>query len=121
MEVRGTRMMWRSVELRMVLPDCRAAVRGSRYTFRNRHQLDSLTFRPDRSTAVRRGYLQHCVQPLQVNTLAGVQLPGHHASPLQRHLKTESYENGTLHQLCVNGPITHLSWVRDRADAIMSW
>lgn len=22
---------------------------------------------------------------------------------------------------CVNGPITHLSWVRNRADAILSW
>lgn len=114
-------MMWRSLELRMVLPDCRAAVRGSRYTFRNRHPPDSLTFRSDRSTAVRRGYLQHCVEPLQVNALAVVQLSGRHASPLQRHLKTKSCENGTLHQLCVNGPITHLSWVRSRADAILCW
>lgn len=82
-------MMWRSVELRMALPECRAAVMGSRYTFRNTHQADSLTFRSDRRPGVRRGYLQHCVQPLQVNTLAVVQLSGRHASPLQRHLKTE--------------------------------
>lgn len=120
MEVTGTRMMWRSVELRMVLPDFRAAVRGSRYTFRNRNLPDSLTLRSDGSTAVRGGYLQHCGQPLQVNTLAVVQLSGRHASPLQRRLKTKSCEKRMLHQLCVNGPITHLSWVRNRADTILS-
>lgn len=61
MEVTGTRMIWRSVELRMVLPEFRAAVRGSRYTFRSRNLPDSLTLRSDKSLAVRREYLLHRV------------------------------------------------------------
>lgn len=83
----------------MVLPEFRAAVRGSRYTFRSRSPSDSLTFRRDKSLAVRGEYLPHRVQPLQVNTLAVVQLSGHHASPLQRCLKTKSCENGMVRKL----------------------